>query len=229
MIAGTTTRLQAALLGCGLAITNCLITSVSHTAAPQPTGFELPEILGSWKLREQAALQPSELSILQATDHWRRIYQCRKNGQIVIVTLLAGAGGPLASHHSETCHARNEFCSHGDTLLWSVPERPDQFRFQTLEPRQVERPALTVAYGWHDGDRWSAPRIPRLQLAGHAALHRLQITLRHPNGMSREARAAMQQFIQLTVEAMDARPLPSAHSHQTFSFKTRGRQQVGSG
>ncbi len=211
MIAYTLTRIQAALLGCGLAVVSCLITPVSHSAVSERCAFELPETLGSWELLEKGDLQKSELRILQASDHWRRVYQDREAQHTVVVTLVAGASGPLVSHQPEICYARNEFCSHGDARLWTVPERRDTFRFQTLEPRELERPALTIAYAWHDGDHWRAPRVPRLQLAGHAVLQRLQISLWHPSGMARDARDAMQRFIQLTVDAADlksSRPAP---------------------
>ena len=200
-----TPRFQAALLGCGLAVASCLVTPTSHSEVPRQPTFELPDTLGPWELLEQGTLQESELRILQASDHWRRVYQCRDTKEIVDVTLIAGASGPVASHQPEICYSRNEFSSPSDARLWTVPERSDTFRFHTFEPRQFERPALTIAYAWHDGVRWRVPRVPRLQLAGHAVLQRLQRTMRHPSGMARDAQAAMRQFIQLAVDAADAR------------------------
>ena len=203
MMAGTFTRFQTALLGCSLAAASCCVTPASHSEVPQQRAFELPESLGSWELLEQGSLQESELRILQASDHWRRVYQCRETGQIVVATLVAGASGPLASHQPEICYARNEFCSHSDARIWVVPERRDRFRLQTLEPRQITQPALTIAYAWHDGENWRAPSLPRLQLAGHATLQRLQITMRHPGGAAGDAEVALQQIVQLILDATD--------------------------
>ncbi len=220
MMAGTFTRFQAALLGCGLAVVSCLITPASHLEVPPHGAFELPETLGSWELLEQGNLQQSELEILHASDHWRRVYRCRETNKTVVVTLVAGASGPLASHQPEICYARSEFFAHGDALLWTVPERSDQFWLRTLEPRQFEQRSLTIAYAWHDGERWMAPRIPRLQLAGRATLQRLQITMRHRSGMAPAARIAIQQFAQLAVDAVDimqSRPAPVPTPHFTLT------------
>jgi hypothetical protein len=204
-MARTLNRFHIVLLGCSLAAVSSLITPSSRATVSPQRILALPEMLGSWELLEEGQLAESELRILQANDHWRRIYQCRKTKQIVVVTLVAGASGPLTCHQPETCYARNEFCSHSDASLWTVPDRQDHFRFQTLEPRQVERPALTVSYAWHDGDLWRAPAVPRIQLAPCAALQRLQISIRHPSGMARDARAALQQFVQLTVNAVEVK------------------------
>lgn len=205
-MAGTFTRFQAALLGCGLAATSCLITASSHRAMPQQNAMTLPERLGPWKLLRREDLHESELSILQATNHWRSVYQYGETGQTVIVTLVAGASGPLASHHPQICYSRKEFSSYGDAGQWTVPERNDTFRFQTFEPRQFERPSLTIAYAWYDGDRWRAPVVPRIQLAGHPVLQRLQFTMRHHSGMTRDMRNIMQNFVELAVNATDAVP-----------------------
>jgi hypothetical protein len=201
MMGCTLNRFQIVLLGCSLAAVSSLITPSSRATFPPHRVLALPEMLGSWELLEEGQLEESELRILQANDHWRRIYQCRKTKQVVVVTLVVGASGPLTCHQPEVCYARNEFCSHSDASLWTVPDRRDRFRFQTLEPRQVERPALTISYAWHDGDLWRAPTVPRIQLAGCAALQRLQISIRHPTGMAQDARAALQQFVQLAVDA----------------------------
>ncbi|MCM2375130.1 exosortase-associated EpsI family protein [Aporhodopirellula aestuarii] len=203
MVTLTITRLQVALLGCVLAFVSCLITPASHSENSQPCAFELPETLGTWKLLEEGSLQESELEILHATDHWRRVYRCSRTNHTVVVTLVAGPSGPLASHQPAVCYARNEFRLQNDAVTWTVPDRDDMFRFQTLEPRQIERPAMTIAYAWHDGDRWRAPRVPRIRLAGNAALQRLQITMRHPSGMAHDALGTMRQFVQLTVDASD--------------------------
>lgn len=197
------TRLKVTLLGCGLAFTSCLFTAAFHPAVSLRCAFELPQTLGTWQLLQQESPTPGELRILQATDHWQRVYQCQETEQIVVVTLIAGPAGPLLSHQPEVCYARNEFSTHSDASIRAVPQRHDRFRFQTLEPRQTTQSAMTIAYAWHDGENWTAPRMPRFQLAGHATLQRLQLNMRHPSGHVREAESAMQQFVQLMLDAVD--------------------------
>ncbi|TWT83602.1 hypothetical protein CA13_50690 [Planctomycetes bacterium CA13] len=199
----TPTRFHVVLLGCSLAVASCLVMPASRSEVAQQCSFDLPETLGSWRQLEQLKLQESELKILHASDHWQRVYQRCDTKEIMVVTLIAGPSGRLASHQPEVCYARNEFCSHSDAVRWTVPGRDDKFRFQTLEPRQIERPAMTIAYAWHDGDCWRAPRVPKIQLARYPALQRLQISMRHPSGMARDAQNAMQRFVQLTVDITD--------------------------
>jgi hypothetical protein len=198
------THLQASVLGCSLAVAGCLLTPTSHSETSRALTFDVPDILGCWELQEHGQLQASELRLLQVKDHWRRIYHCRETQQVVVVTLITGPSGPLVSHQPEICYARSEFCSHSEATLWATASRRDEFRFQTLEPRLVEQPAITIAYAWHDGDHWRAPHFPRFSFAGNAGLQRLQITMRHPAGTTRQAGAAIQQFIQLSVDAADA-------------------------
>ena len=211
------THLRASMLGCSLAVAASLLTPTSRSEVPRALTFDAPEVLGCWELQEHGQLRASELRLLQARDHWRRIYRCRETQQLVVVTLIAGPSGPLVSHRPEVCYARNEFCSHSESALWATASRRHEFRFQTLEPRLVERPAITIAYAWHDGDHWRAPVLPRFSFAGHAGLQKLQISMRHPAGATRQASAAIQQFIQLSVDAADAETSRRAQAPQTAS------------
>lgn len=207
MTARCLTRLPAAVLGCGLTITGCLLMTVSRPAAPlRVAAFALPDRLGPWTLLKCEQLPSDELKILHADDHWRRVYRQRDTGQYLVATLVVGDGGPLACHHPEICWSRAEFDSFTDSLPWTVPQQTDEFRIQTLLPRQIEQPARTFAYAWHDGDRWRSPEMPRLRLAGYPVLQQLQISMPHPAGMKQKARTALQQFIQLAVaEDVDGR------------------------
>ncbi|WP_147871174.1 hypothetical protein [Stieleria maiorica] len=193
------TRSNIAVLGCVLSLLSCLATSTWRTETPPRCAFEPAQTLGPWQLLEHGELQASELAILRASDHWRVGYQHPQTRQVVVVTLIAGAAGPLASHLPETCYARQEYSSHSDAVVWKFPETSDSFRFQTLHPRDVDQPALTIAYGWHDGTRWSAPRSPRFQFAGSRTLQRMLVTMRHPGGLTTEARQVLQQVLELTV------------------------------
>jgi hypothetical protein len=195
------TRLKAALLGCGLAVASCLAMPASRHSAPVACVMGLPKVLGTWELVEETQLKEKELRVLEASDHWRRIYRCRETRQVIIVTWVVGPSGPLASHQPEVCYARHAFYSQRKAHEWAIPGRTDRFRIQTLEPRQIGQPALTVAYAWHDSERWRAPQCPRWQLAGHTDLQRIQVTMRHPSGMARRAHLAISQFLQLAIDA----------------------------
>ena len=192
------------MLGCSLSVAACLLTPPPHSEVSRASTFDVPEVLGGWELQQQRGqLQTSELRLLQADDHWRRIYHCRETQQVVVVTWIAGPSGPLVSHQPEVCYARNEFYLGSESTRWATASRRQDFRFQTLKPRLFERPAITIAHAWHDGNRWQAPDSPRFSFAGHAGLQKLQISIRHPVGTTRQATAAIQQFIQLTIDAAD--------------------------
>lgn len=210
MMTRTFTRFQAAVVGCSLALASCLAAHGWRPDSRQQAAFALPNTLGTWELVEQATLQERQVQILQAGDHWRRVYRCKEHRDVMVVTMLSGAAGPLVAHLPEVCYDQNEFCAHSELQWWTVPQRHDRFCFQTLDPRQLERPAMTVAYAWHDRKRWRAPRYPRFRLAGHGSLQRLQVTMRHPRGMNRRARSAMQQFIKLATASVGSVPSSSA-------------------
>lgn len=209
----TLTRSKAVTLG-------CLITALSCLAIRKPSDIELPKCdfdlaasMGRWKMQEQRDLHPGDLAVLQASDYWQRVYQNEETKQAVVATVIAGQAGALASHLPEACYARTDFCSLSDATVWTVPGRDDRFRFQTLVPRNLDQPAVTIAYAWNDGIQWVAPDYPRIRLAGHATLQRLLITMRHPNGRAPDARQAIQQFIELAVnpdEVRQARQRPDS-------------------
>ena len=56
--------------------------------------FELPPTLGSWQLLEQDVLPEDDLATFDATQHWRRTYQCIETKQVIVATMIAGATGP---------------------------------------------------------------------------------------------------------------------------------------
>lgn len=212
MMLANPTRFQAALLGFSLAAASCMLSLATDKRRADAPALELPQVLDSWKLLEQGELDEDETTMLQAHDHWRRVYQCQETKQRVVVTLVTGASGPLVCHQPAVCYALNEYSSYSEPRLWNAPQGNDEFRFQTFEPRDLSRPAMTVCYAWHDGHRWSAPQVPRLRLAGRSSLQRLQISMQHPTGCDTDAQAAIRQFLSAAVDATRASESPISQS-----------------
>ncbi|MCC9599504.1 hypothetical protein LOC67_02950 [Stieleria sp. JC731] len=190
------TNLHAVIVGCMIALISCgmSIRSISRGFSDDQT-FALPVQLGAWTMVGNEELPESELEVLHATNYWRQSFKNKTNDQTVVVTFIAGPAGPLASHLPETCYARHEFASIGKAASWIVPNSEHEFRFQTLVSRDIEQPSVTLAYSWHDGSHWCSPRYPRIQLAGHANLRRLMVSVRHPRGHSGNARQIIESFI----------------------------------
>lgn len=225
-------RLRAILAGCGIALVGWASTQISprrqgvEQAAASETRFELPSRVGSWELIERLSLPEKELAIFNASDHWRYVYRCRDTKHLLVATLIAAEGGPLLCHLPEVCYERNAFESHATPRLWRVDSASDEFRFQKLTPRDHSQPSVTVAYAWHDGQRWSAPAVPRMQLAGHPTLKRLYITARSPSGHASELERSMQTFLQkaikrttpATTTAQRTDPSPSSHPYRWNSL-----------
>lgn len=216
---GKLSRVHVVLFGCLLTAASCLLSMPAVGRPSNQSAFDFPARLGSWQLLERAELEEGELAMLRAHDHWQRIYECPQTNQRIIATLVSGPSGPLVCHQPEVCYARSEFCSHSEIRTWSTPTGADRFRIQTLEPRDVERPAMTICYAWHDGSNWKAPKMPRLQLAGRSSLQRLQVSMRHAPGSTTDAQSVMEEFLLAAVEATQQlqtgiaeRPTPSQSS-----------------
>ena len=203
-------RFTATLAGCLLTTASCLIPA-NLPRQPERCGqFELPPTLGTWQLLKQDVLPDDDLAIFDATQHWRRTYQCIETKQVIVATMIAGATGPLASHQPDICYARKDYRAIGGQVTHRASlNQADEFQYQTFESRTAGCSALTVAYAWHDGQRWCVPIIPRIQLAGCASLRRLQVTVAHPSGTSLAAQQTLQQFVKLAVGRQESSNSPS--------------------
>ena len=195
MIAFSFNRFNAVVLGCVVTTAACLAVRESTPAVGDPVTLEMPVTLDNWDLVQRQDLSERQSRILQASGQATGCFRCRRSGETVRVTLVDGAGGPLASHHPQLCYSHAEFRPCGDAIRWSPADTPHSFWIQSFHARRLDQSSATVGYAWHDGDHWRSPRWPRWQLAHCPRLRRLQVTVVHPASGEAKARETLERFL----------------------------------
>ncbi len=140
--------------------------------------LQTPEILGSWQLTEEHALEESALEMLQCAAYLNRVYQNQKTGQMVSVAVFVGPAGPLVAHTPDVCMTSHQFEQLGGMEQLTVPANGgnNQFIRSTFRERSLEGGRLSVYYAWSaDGKTWQAPTSPRLTLGPLPLLYKVQV------------------------------------------------------
>lgn len=168
---------------------------VLSRTGPGAVHVDLPDVAGSWIMQQRLELPDDERKMLGAESCWRRQYQCQRTQQRVVATLAAGPSGRIAAHSPEICYASRDYRSTSAARTVQVDDVEGRFWIHSFRPRTVGQPTLTVAYAWHDGHCWRAPRSPRWELAGKPQIWRLQVTCQHPEWAAGDAAAALTDFL----------------------------------
>lgn len=171
--------------------------------------FEPPDAFGSWMLQQPLELTDDEIQMLGAARYWRRQYQCQRTQQSVVATLAAGPPGRIAAHSPEICYAAHDYQSISTARTIRVDGVEGRFWVHRFRPRTAGQPTLTVAYAWHDGHCWRAPRSPRWELVGTAQICRLQVSCQHPDWDTGDAAAALTDFLQQALVDFRGEPNPN--------------------
>jgi len=185
-------------LGCAITLAGIALATIPGERAKSPPAWVIPRQVGSWRLVDSRPLPENDRKLLEATRSWQRTYRCRESRWTVTATMVAGPSGPIAAHSPEICFRRKDFRQVSQPRRHALsPREPAEFWFLTLAPRNFEDRAVTIAYSWHNGKTWCAPRLPRWQLAATTSVRRLQVTARHPAGVSSAARDRVTDFLRL--------------------------------
>jgi hypothetical protein len=137
-----------------------------------------PQILGSWHVTEEHALEDAALKMLQCAGYLNRVYQNQDTGEVVSVALFVGPAGPLVAHTPEICMTSQQFEQLGGMEQLTVPVNGDSHQFirSTFRERSLEGGRLSVYYAWSaDGKTWQAPTSPRLTLGPMPLLFKVQV------------------------------------------------------
>lgn len=177
---------------------------------PGALHIDLPDAAGSWRMQQRLELPDDERKMLGAASCWRRQYQCQRTQQHVVATLAAGPSGRIAAHSPEVCYASRDYRPTSAARTVQVDGVEGRFWIHSFRPRIVGQPTLTVAYAWHDGHRWCAPRSPRWELAGKPQIWRLQVTCQHPEWAAGDAAAALTDFLQQALADVAEQDRPNA-------------------
>ena len=138
----------------------------------------LPATIGSWT-STTGKIDERERRLADIACSVRRKYRHSETGQIVTLTILCGAAGPMSVHPPTACFEGVGYAlvagptvtgieddtGHGVTL------NKASFRLQDSSLSEVVR----VFWGWSTDGQWDAPANPRLTYRGEPVLFKLYV------------------------------------------------------
>ncbi len=166
---------------------------------------QLPNELGGWSVTATAEpLSPYVCRTLKLAGHLHRVYEQTDSGRRVTLLLLVGPGGPLVRHPPELCYeSLDNRLLDVQSMTVSIDGQEHHFRLLRYEAAPGREQDFSVAYSFGCRQQWDVPARPRLSYGGEPALLKLQLLIdgRHDEGES--TTAAMTDFLQQLVPAIN--------------------------
>jgi hypothetical protein len=159
---------------------------------------QMPHEVGQWRLEQAQDLPQSVRAILQCDHYLNGDYVNRKTGDRVLVTLLAGAPGPMSVHTPEICYGSADFALVGtrQRVRLEDGDNSDTFWSATFrDVHDVQSGLVRVYYSWTDGTKWTAEDEPRLIFGGRPFLFKAQILARLPDGAAADSTDSARGFL----------------------------------
>jgi Protein of unknown function (DUF3485) len=168
-----------ALLGTGWVHgywTDRWVTSVETTTAAERLPC-IPMNLGDWEGRE-IETKPNQIGPGVA-GCVQRSYFNRHRGVTVVLALVCGRPGPVATHTPEVCYGASGYLV-GDKRLMSVEWQGPAANFWTsdaVRTKVTEETKVRLYWAWNGGQGWAASRDARLEFPRyrHPVLHKLYV------------------------------------------------------
>jgi hypothetical protein len=147
-----------------------------ETAAAAARLSTLPLDLGDWQ-GEEVEVKASEVAPGVAGCLQRRYTDARR-GVTVLVALVCGRPGPVATHTPEVCYGASGYMV-GDKRAVTVEGAPGaQFwTSDAVRSRVADETKLRIYWAWNDGQGWKASRDARIEFPRHRhpVLHKLYV------------------------------------------------------
>jgi hypothetical protein len=110
---------------------------------------------------------------------WQRRFVNHKTGQAVVVALVNGRPGPVATHTPEVCYGASGYAV-GEKQAVRLDSESKARQFWTsiaVRTRGVEQTKLRLYWAWNGGDGWRASDDPRGQFSRfrYPVLHKLYV------------------------------------------------------
>ncbi len=201
---------SAAMLGTGLVHgfwTDRWSPSVETRVAADrlPT---LPLTIGDWK-GEEIESQPGQAGPHVAGCLQRRYTNAHRN-VTVVVALVCGRPGPVATHTPEVCYGASGYLvGEKHPVQIADGDRPGVFwTSDAVRSRVTEETKVRIYWAWNDGNGWKASRDARVEFPRHRhpVLHKLYV-LRDIGGLREGAANSSKDepceaFLQVLLPAM---------------------------
>ena len=164
----------------------------------------LPSTLGEWEGKDgEARPGPGVTGSLQRT------YTNRRLGTSVVIALVNGRPGPVATHTPEVCYGGTGYRVAAKTpVALDFASVPAQFwTSDAVRKKTTDEERIRLYWAWNAGDGWVASKdarqeFPRLR---HAVLHKLYV-LRDLNqaGAATNGPEPCEEFLKVFLPAMQA-------------------------
>ena len=171
----------------------------------------IPLVIGDWE-GEEIDLKPGQAGAGVAGCVQRRYFN-RHLGATVVLAVVNGRPGPVATHTPEVCYGASGYRV-GQRAAVQVPldTKGPSAQFWTADAvrtKVTEETKLRLFWAWNGGEGWVASRDARQQFPRfrHPVLHKLYV-LRDVSGISKAARADSKDepcliFLQALLPALD--------------------------
>jgi hypothetical protein len=130
--------------------------------------------LGDWEGEEMDA-DPKQQGV---AGYIARRYVNRASGQVVVITLIAGRGGPMSVHTPDVCYAGSGFevaAPVGHTVRGEGLPPADFKTSLFARTASGDRSYLRIFWSWGHAGRWAVSDNPRLAFARHPLLYKLYV------------------------------------------------------
>jgi hypothetical protein len=139
---------------------------------------DVPVNFGDWERQgEDIEAKPGQVGAGVAGCLQRR-FTHRGTGQTVVIALVNGRPGPVATHTPEVCYGASGYVV-GDKKAAEIGnDRTSQFWTSiAVKTRVVDQTRLRLYWAWNGGDGWTASADPRGQFSRfrYPVLHKLYV------------------------------------------------------
>jgi hypothetical protein len=141
----------------------------------------VPTEVGEWKGEDipPSEDQKAQYKRAELVGAVVRRYVHRPTGDAVMVMILSGLPGPIATHSPEACYKGQGYELAAPASKLSVSPgggRPDsEFWFGDFRIPGELRPGLRFAWSWRAGDAWEAVDNPRSKFAPYPGLYKIYV------------------------------------------------------
>jgi hypothetical protein len=110
-----------------------------------------------------------------------------KTGEKIEVSLLVGPPGTMAVHTPDVCFKGLNFESIGEKQQLTVPGTTAELRAESFRFKGLEGGQRRVLLAWNAGERWEAPKNPRIAFMGAPLLYKLMVAIDVSDGANVDA------------------------------------------